>query len=112
MGVPPNQIHVQRIFHEINNLFWGTPISGNLHIGGDGIVDDLHPYLEPSGHNFFLLAVAHGRSYRCSFRHGHMPSDPRARRRLCLGYPTGVCWCGGCGNRQQLRNQLNKYNKI
>ena len=31
-GYPPI-IHFHGIFHEINHLFWGTPISGNLQDG-------------------------------------------------------------------------------
>ena len=30
IGVPPNHPFIDRIFHEINHPFWGTPILGNL----------------------------------------------------------------------------------
>ena len=31
-GVPPQIIHFDRIFHEINHPFWDTPIFGNIHV--------------------------------------------------------------------------------
>ena len=32
MGKPPKSSHFNRVFHEINHPFWGTPSFGNIHI--------------------------------------------------------------------------------
>ncbi len=32
VGKPPQIIHFNRVFHEMNHPFWGTPIFGNTHI--------------------------------------------------------------------------------
>ena len=33
IGVPPVIIHFNRIFHEINKPFWGSPMYGTLQMG-------------------------------------------------------------------------------
>ena len=41
IGLPLVPIHFHGMFHEINHLFWGTPMNGNHHMGSWGFHRDV-----------------------------------------------------------------------
>ena len=63
-GGPPKSSHFNRVFHEINHPFWGTPIFGNTHMF-DGCLSKVSPgmlgYLDLRGTCHVFLAKNHAK---------------------------------------------------
>ena len=49
LGVPPNHPLKNRVFHEINYPFWGTPVFGNIHLVDDQIIATSDEFFTPNG---------------------------------------------------------------
>ena len=66
IGVPPEIIHFNRVFHYIHHPFWGTPIFGNTHM----VCTKLHS----------LIGLFP--AFTCIYHHSLMPFDILQRKRI------------------------------